>query len=134
MVDVFPAIYDAVKEHMAEKFPALYMTGQLNDHPPKIPCLQLQETNNTSTLWDNHPTSDYAILQIRARVYTNKNGSKIRDARAIMAALDAVLEPLNCRCTSRSSNDGLYQNSAVRMEATYEVVADVNGNLYRTRQ
>lgn len=134
MVDVFPAVYDAVKESMAEKFPALYMTGQLNDHPPKIPCLQLQETNNVSTLWDNKPTSDYALIQIRARAYTNTNGSKIRDARAIMAALDAVLEPLNFRCTSRASNDGLYQNSAVRMDATYEVVADVNGNLYRTRQ
>ena len=132
MIDYNNAIFSAVAPKAREAFEGLKTTSELSDEPPEMPCLQMEETRNLPVEWDNSPTSTFAQIQIRVRVWTNNEVNRKQKAREIMAFVDSVLEPLNFRRTSYVPQNGLYNNSAYRIEANYEAVIREDGLIYRT--
>ena len=98
---------------------------------PKFPCAQIEESRNVPTEQDSADTSDIAFLQYRVRIYSNKTGGRVSEARAILAAVDETFEPLNLRRKTFVTQSGLYNASAYRIEATYEAAINVRGQLYR---
>lgn len=131
MIDVFPPIYTAAAAGLKANHPGVKVTGEISDQVAQFPCAQIEEYSNVPIWQDSGDTSIYADLQIRVRLISNKKNGKISEARAMLATVDSVFEPLNIRRKSFVAQNGLYNNSAYRIEATYEVVADVTGRLYR---
>ena len=131
MIDYFSAIYTTVATHLREKRPGITVTGEVSDQVAKFPCAQIEEVENIAVQQDNGETSLYARIKLRVRVYSNKQSVKVTEARAILSDTDEVLEPLNFRRKTFVTQNGLYNNSAYRIEATYEAVVDANGVLYR---
>lgn len=131
VVDLSGPIYTAAAQYLREKETGIYITGEIGDHPARFPCIQLCETENVPTYMDNADMSDYARIRWRARIFTNQSGSKITQARRILSLLDEVFEPLNLRRTSYVLDNGLYNNSACCLDATYEAVVKSNGYIFR---
>lgn len=131
MIDVFPLIYTAAASGLKAAHPDIKVTGEVSDQVAQFPCVQIEEYSNVPIWQDNGDSSDYALLRYRVRVFSNSLTGKVSEARAILSTLDAVFEPLNLRRKSFVAQNGLYNNSAYRIEATYEVVSDKNGTLYR---
>ena len=131
MIDVFPLLFTVVAAELRDAHPGVKVTGEVSDQVAQFPCVQFEEYSNVPIWQDNGDSSDYALLRYRARVFSNSLTGKVSEARAILSTLDTVLEPLNVRRKSFVAQNGLYNNSAYRIEATYEVVADKNGTLYR---
>ena len=131
MVDFQPAIYTAAAEYLREQFPDIYVTGEISDQVPKLPCAQIEESRNVPTDQDNADISDIAFIQYRVRIYSNKKGGRVTEARSILAAIDTVFEPLNLRRKTYVATSGLYNNSAYRIEATYEAAINVRGQIMR---
>lgn len=131
MIDFQPQIFDVVATHLREVFPDIYVTGEISDLVPKFPCAQIEESRNIPTEQDSADTSDIALLQYRVRIYSNKTGGRVSEARAILAAVDETFEPLNLRRKTFVTQSGLYNASAYRIEATYEAAINARGQLYR---
>ena len=131
MIDVFPPIYAAAATALKIKHPGVKVTGEISDQVAQFPCAQIEEYSNVPIWQDSGDISIYADLQLRVRLISNKKNGKISEARAMLATVDSVFEPLNIRRKSFVAQNGLYNNSAYRIEATYEVVADITGRLYR---
>lgn len=131
MIDYQPQIFTAAARHLRSKFPGIYVTGEVSDAVAKFPCVQIEESRNVPTQQDNGVTSQYAMIQYRVRVYSSKKSGRISDARNILSEVDAVFEPLNLRRKTFLTQNGLYNNSAYRIEATYEAAIGADGALYR---
>lgn len=131
MIDYQPQIFTAVASALRAKRPGIVVTGELSDQVAKFPCVQIEESRNVPTEQDNGPDSLFAEIQYRVRVYSSKKNGKMAEARAILADVDLVLEPLNLRRKTFLAQNGLYNNSAYRIEATYEAAIGADGVLYR---
>lgn len=131
MIDYQPQIFTAVAVHLRSKFPGIYVTSEVTDAVAKFPCVQVEESRNVDTQQDSGPDAQYALIQYRVRVYSSKTTGRMSEARAILAEVDAVFAPLNLRRKTFLTQNGLYNNSAYRIEATYEAAISADGVLYR---
>ncbi len=131
MIDFYNSIYTAAAVPLRAHFPGIYVTGEVSDQIARFPCVQIEESRNIPSRQDNADRSSYARLQYRVRIYTNKENSRVSEARAILAYLDSIYEPMNLRRKTYVAQNGMYNNSTYRIEATYEVEVDANGVLYR---
>ena len=131
MIDYFPEIYTAAAKAVRQAFPGVLVTGEITDDVPRFPCVQIEESLNVPTQQDNGPVPGYALINLRVRAYSNTAGGRVTQARALIACIDQVFEPLNLRRVSYVPMNGLYNNSAYRIEATYSAAIDESGVLYR---
>lgn len=127
MIDYYPQIFTAVAEPLREAIPGIYVTGTVSTSgSDKFPCVVVEEVSNTDTSIDNDRTALEARLQYKVTVLSNKIGGRVTEARHILAETDKVFQSLNFRRTSMATQDGMYNNSAYKIEATY--VARINQN------
>lgn len=133
VIDYQPQIFTVVADSLEQAFPGIKVTGEISDQTPEFPCVQIDEQQNIPTLPDNGPSTQYAIIQYRVRVLTNRKSGRKEQARKIMAHIDTVMESYNLIRKSYAAQSGLYTNSAYRIDATYEAVIDVNGVIYKRR-
>ena len=131
MIDFQPQIFTAVADSLEKAFPGINVTGEISDQAPKFPCVQIDEQQNVPTLIDNSPETQFAIIQYRVRVLTNRKTGRKEQARKIMSQVDSVMGSYNLIRKSYVAQSGLYTNSAYRIDATYEAVIDVNGVIYK---
>lgn len=130
MIDYYPAIYTTIAKSVREKMPVVHVTGSLSLSPKsKFPCVAIEEISNLDDNTDNGPVAPYARLQYRITVQSNKSGGKLTEARAVLAAVDSVMQSLNFRRTSMTTQDGLYNNSVYKIEAVYTARIDQNGTI-----
>ena len=127
MIDYYPEIFTAVSKPLREAVPKVHVTGTVStSDTDKFPCVAIEEIRNEDTNIDNGPTATEARLQYRVTVLSNKVGGRVAEARRILAEADKILQSLNFRRLSMTTQDGMYNNSAYKIEATY--VARINQN------
>lgn len=131
MIDYQPQIFTAIADHLREVFPGIKVTGDVTDDVAVFPCVQVEESSNIDTRKDNGQDSQYAQLQYRIRVFSSKKTGRISQARRILAEVDYVLAPLNFTRKTYLTQNGLYNNSAYKIDTTYEAVIGHDGTIYR---
>lgn len=132
MIDYFSSIYTAISKGLKDKFPKIYITGEIDDsNVKKFPCVQIEENSNLPVHLDSANHSKYAAVSIRVRVYSNKTNGKIAEARSIVNAVDEILEPLHFFRKSFAPLNGLYNNSVYRIDCSYGATVREDGMIYR---
>lgn len=133
MIDYQSDIFDTVADQLIQKRPDVNVVSDLSAGEPDFPSVLIEESQNLDTQIDNAEQSQFAELQYRITIQTNKAGTRMSDARAILADVDTILQSLNFRRTAMVTQSGLYTNSAYKIVATYKAAIDVNGVLYLRR-
>lgn len=130
MIDYYSPIFTTVAESVRAKVPGVYVTGSVSmDTVSEFPCVSIDERENTDADIDNGPSAPHARLTYRVTVLSNKIGHRITEARSILSVVDDIMQSLNFRRTAMVTQDGMYNNSAYQIQATYVVKIDQNGTL-----
>lgn len=124
MIDFYNAIYTSIATPLQDQVPGINVTGSVSNQKPSFPCVSIEEVSNVDTSIDNGPSAPAARLQYKITVQTNKRNGRMAEARNIIGIVDSIMQPMNFRRTSMATQDGLYNNSAYKIEAIY--VARIN--------
>lgn len=129
---VFTALYDAVKA----EYPKIKVEDEYpNALPGTFPAVTLAETRylNDRNLNDSSDREKFARIRYRVRVYSNKQGTRKSEARAIFSVTDQAMWNLGFRRQAYTATPEIYNSMIYGISAEYESVVDENGVLYRNQ-
>lgn len=129
---VFTALYDAVKA----EYPKIKVEDEYpNALPGTLPAVTLAETRylNDRNLNDSSDREKFVRIRYRVRVYSNKEGTRKSEARAIFSVTDHVMWTLGFRRQAYTATPEIYNSTIYGISAEYESVVDENGVLYRNQ-
>ena len=126
--EIFTAVATAVRSaHSGTTIKSEYLRS-----PASFPTVALSETDNVNvdTLMDSSGEEKYAGLGYRLQVFSNKEGGKKTEAKAIFKTADEVLCGMGFRRRTYTTTPEIYNSTIFSIMATYEAIADANGVLY----
>ena len=127
--EIFTAVATAVrKSHTGTNIKSEYVRS-----PAIFPMLALSEVENVNVdeLIDSSHEEKYAGLGYRLQVFSNKEGGKKSEAKAIFKTADEILCGMGFRRRSYSTTPEIYNSTIFSITATYEGIVDRNGVIYR---
>lgn len=133
MIDYYNPIFTAIAEPVVAQVPGASVTGSVSSQKPIFPCVSIVERVNIDAEIDSGESAPCAELSYVITIQTNKKEGRIAEARKILGIVDSVMQPFNFRRTAMVTQDGLYNNSAYKIEATYRVGITADGVLYKLR-
>lgn len=133
MIDVFNEVFSAVASEVRSAHPGTHTVGEHTRKPSQFPCVTMDETLNVTVgdLVDSSHEEDFAGVEYRLQVFSNKTGGKRAEARAIFATADAQMQKMGFRRISYSTTPELYDSTIYSIIATYEGVISTSGYLYK---
>ena len=126
--EIFTAVATAVRSaHSGTTIKSEYLRS-----PASFPTVALSETDNVNVdaLMDSSGEEKYAGLGYRLQVFSNKEGGKKTEAKAIFKTADEVLCGMGFRRRTYTTTPEIYNSTIFSIMATYEAIADANGVLY----
>ena len=126
--EIFTAVATAVRSaHTGTTIKSEYLRS-----PASFPTVALSETDNVNvdTLIDSSGEEKYAGLGYRLQVFSNKEGGKKSEAKAIFKTADEILCGMGFRRRTYSTTPEIYNSTIFSITATYEGIADANGVIY----
>ena len=126
--EIFTAVATAVRSaHSGTTIKSEYLRS-----PASFPTVALSETDNVNVdaLMDSSGEEKYAGLGYRLQVFSNKEGGKKAEAKAIFKTADEVLCGMGFRRRTYTTTPEIYNSTIFSIMATYEAIADANGVLY----
>ena len=127
--EIFTAVATAVRSaHSGTTIKSEYLRS-----PASVPTVALSETDNVNvdTLMDSSGEEKYAGLGYRLQVFSNKEGGKKTEAKAIFKTADEILCGMGFRRRTYSTTPEIYNSTIFSITATYEAIASVDGVLYK---
>lgn len=127
--EIFTAVATAVRSaHSGTTIKSEYLRS-----PASFPTVSLSETDNVNvdTLTDSSGEEKYAGLGYRLQVFSNKEGGKKSEAKAIFKTADEILCGMGFRRRTYTTTPEIYNSTIYSIMATYEAIADTNGVLYK---
>lgn len=133
MIDVLNEIFTTVAKAVRAVHKGAYVTGEYTRAPSKFPCVTLDETENVmvDSLVDSSHAENFAGLQYRLQVFSNKESGKKAEARAIFATADAELQRIGMRRVTYTTTPEIYDSTIYSITATYEGVISAPGHMYK---
>ena len=132
MIDIENAVFTEVATALRARFPGITVESVTTYSPSKFPCVCIEETDNYSFLStrDTASNENHATVVYEVNVYSNKANGKKMEAKAILAAVDEVLNGLGfTRLTKTPIN--LDDATKYRVFARYRAVVSANKTIYR---
>lgn len=133
MIDFNNEIFSTVAADVRDRFPEAKITGEYTRSPATFPMVTLDETQNVTvdSLMDSSHAENFAGLQYRLQVFSNKQSGKKAEARAIFAVADEVMRGMGFRRTSYSTTPEIYDSTIYCITANYEGVVSAQGYMYK---
>lgn len=133
MLDYSNVIFTEVSDAVELNFPEVSVTGEYTRQPSEFPLVTVDETENVSVgrLIDSSGQEKYCGLSYRIQVFSNKQGSKKAEARAIFAVADAAMLKMGFRRVVYAPTPEIYDSTIYSITATYEAIVDGNGYVYQ---
>lgn len=133
MIDVYNEVFSTVAAEVRRKHPDAYLIGENIRNPSQFPCVTLDETENimVDELIDSSHEEDYGAVEYRLQVFSNKQGGKRAEARAIFAVADAAMRGMGFRRTTYTTTPEIYNSTIYSINATYEGVVSTAGYTYK---
>ena len=132
MIDFENEIFTAVATAVRSAHTGTTIRGEYVRSPASFPTIAFSEIDNVNvdTLVDSSGVEKYAGLGYRLQVFSNKEGGKKSEAKAIFKTADEILCGMGFRRRTYSTTPEIYNSTIFSITATYEGIADVNGVIY----
>ena len=132
MIDFENEIFTAVATAVRSAHPGITIKSEYVRSPASFPTVSLSEVDNINvdSLMDSSGAEKYAGLGYRLQVFSNKEGGKKTEAKAIFKTADEILCGMGFRRRTYSTTPEIYYSTIFSIMATYEAIADANGVLY----
>ena len=127
--EIFTAVATAVRASHADTT----IKGEYIRSPAAFPTVALSEVENVNvdTLTDSSHEEKYAGLGYRLQVFSNKEGGKKSEAKAIFKTADDILCGMGFRRRTYSTTPEIYNSTIFSISATYEAIVSADGILYK---
>jgi hypothetical protein len=132
MIDYQNEIFTSVATTVRSQHEGVTVTGEYVRSPSKFPMVALDEIENVTVgeLVDSSNEEKYSGLGYRLQVFSNKNGGRKAEARAIFATADNVMLGMGFRRITYSVTPEIYDSTIYSIVATYEAIIDASGVIY----
>ena len=133
MIDFENEIFTAVATAVRSAHAGTTVKGEYVRSPATFPTVALAEIDNVNVdaLADSSDEEKYAGLGYRLQVFSNKEGGRKSEAKAIFKTADNILCGMGFRRRTYSTTPEIYNSTIFSITATYEGIADKNGVIYQ---
>ena len=133
MIDFENEIFTAVADAVRLLHSGATVKGEYIRSPASFPTVAFSEVDNVivDALMDSSREEKYVGLGYRLQVFSNKEGGKKTEAKAIFKTADEILCGMGFRRRSYFTTPEIYNSTIFSITATYEAIASVDGVLYR---
>ena len=133
MIDFENEIFTAVATAVRSAHAGTTIKGEYVRSPATFPTVALAEIDNVNVdaLADSSREEKYAGLGYRLQVFSNKEGGRKSEAKAIFKTADDILCGMGFRRRTYSTTPEIYNSTIFSITATYEGIADTNGVIYQ---
>ncbi len=133
MIDFENEIFTAVATEVRSAHKGTKIKSEYVRSPAEFPTVALSEIENVNVtnLIDSSHKEKYAGLGYRLQVFSNKEGGKKAEAKAIFKTADTILCGMGFHRVSYSTTPEIYNSTIFSITATYEAIIDVNGVIYK---
>lgn len=133
MLDFANEVFTTVASAVRNNHVGAAVIGEHTRNPSKFPTVTLDETQNVMVdrLEDSSHEEKYAGVTYRVQVFSNKQGGKKAEARAIFATVDAEMRRLGFRRVTYTTTPEIYDSTIYNITATYEAVFATGGYVYK---
>ena len=130
MIDIESEVLATVKNGLPD---GVSFTPFYQPKPPHFPHVSGEEKSNSTyrATQDSGSVERHASVGYEFHIYSNKEGGKKAEARAIFAALDEIMQGLGFTRTYGQPTPNLADATVYRITARYEAVADTSHDIYR---
>lgn len=135
MIDFNAEIFTNVAKAVRDNHVDVTVTGEYTRKPSKFPTVTLDEISNVMVDWleDSSNEENFAGVNYRIQVFSNKESGKRAEARAIFATADAEMRRMGFRRMTYSTTPEIYESTVYQINATYEAVISAEGRVYARR-
>lgn len=131
MIDIESDVFDTVASVLRSWYPGIFVSGEYNSSPAAFPAVTISEADNSVYQKMRTTTIENAAsLMYEVNVYSNKEGYKKAEAKAIMATIDQELMRLGFTRTMCNPIPNLQDATIYRIVARYVAVADKDFWIY----
>lgn len=132
MKDIEAAVYTQIAQAVRTEFPGSYVTGEYVRTPAKFPHVSLVESDNYISIghMDTNTGETYSTVMYEVNVYSNKQGGKKSEARAILKLIDGMMYGMNFTRIAMTPVPNLEDSTIYRITARYRAETD-GENLFR---
>lgn len=134
MIDVEGQVFATVATALRAAFPGISVSGEYNANPQSFPEATIEEMNNAvyTKSQDSESIENHENLFYEINAYSNKASGRKAEAKAIVAAADAVMANMGFTRTFNEPTPNLANATVYRRTARYTTVVDVKtGMFYR---
>ena len=133
MIDIETQVLNAVATVIETLNPNALVSNTAMLVPPQFPCVAVYEQNSTvpSRRADSAHSEKFNEITYVVDVTSNKRLGAKSEAKALLAAADAVMYDLNFTRVGMVSNDYLADASYYRITARYNATVGADEKLYR---
>lgn len=130
MIDIESEVLNAVKNGLPE---GVSFTPTFQPRPPHFPHVSGEEKSNSSyrATQDSGSVENHASVGYEFHIYSNKEGCKKAEARALCAVVDGIMQYFGFARTYCQPTPNLADATVYRITARYEAVVDTHHNIYR---
>lgn len=132
IIDVENAVFTEVATALRARFPEITVESVTTYSPSSFPCVCIEEMDNYSLLSsrDTGSNENHATVVYEVNVYSNKANGKKAEAKAILAAVDEVLNGLGFTRFAKAPIN-LDDATKYRVFARYGAVVSTSKTIYR---
>ena len=133
MIDIENEVFTIVATAIRTLHAGTTIKSEYVRSPAVFPTVSLCEIDNVNiaTLADSSGEEKYAGLGYRLQVFSNKEGGKKSEAKAIFKTADHILCGLGFRRSTYSTTPEIYNSTIFSISATYEAIVDKKGTIFR---
>ena len=133
MLDYMNEVFTNVAKSVRNAHTGTTVNGEYTRTPSKFPTVTLDETQNVSVdrLEDSSNEDQFAGVTYRLQVFSNKQGGKKAEARAIFATADAEMRRMGFRRVTYTTTPEIYNSTIYSITATYEAIVSAAGYVYK---
>lgn len=133
MIDMEADVFDYISEEVMKKYPDTYFTTEYNPTPSSFPAVSIVEADNrVAPRYRTIEGERAATVMYEASVYSNKQGNKRSEVRAIADAVDEAFNAIGFTRRYKSSIPNLYDATIDRLVMRYEgtIIPNDDGKFY----
>lgn len=132
MIDIEPQIFTAIADHLRELIPKVNIQGVLTLTPSEFPCVCIEEADNSAYEFsrDSKSNENHAEIMYEVNVYSNKAVGAKSECKALLAAVDELMDQFGFTRMGRTSVRG-ETPVTYRMVSRYRAVVGKDFTIYR---
>lgn len=134
IIDIENAVFTKVKTALTEQFSNITVESVTTYSPSKFPFVCIEEADNYSypSTRDTGSNENHATVVYEVNVYSNKTSQKKSECKAIIAAVDDVMNGLGFTRNTKAPIN-LDEATKYRIFARYTAVVSKDNVIYKNK-